>query len=86
MLIFNTLLEQARELRRKQTPARLVIELDGAPHAEPDRREADSARDNNMRAEGHTVLRFWNAQVLNETETVLCQIAACLPGAEGAAM
>jgi very-short-patch-repair endonuclease len=113
---FVSLLEQARELRRRQTPAeellwellrgrrlggakfrrqhqfgpyicdfycheaRLVIELDGAPHADPDRREADSARDRNLRAEGLTVLRFWNAEVLHGIETVLRQIAAYLPG------
>lgn len=49
--------------------ARLCIELDGGQHAEqPDR---DSNRDAMLHAQGIHTLRFWNNQVLSETEGVL---------------
>ncbi len=109
---FSTLLEQARELRRRQTPAEellwqllrgrklagakfrrqhqfgryvcdfycheagLVVECDGAPHQNPEQRAADHERDDNMRAEGLAVLRYWNDEVLNDTERVIHEIAA----------
>lgn len=48
--------------------AKLVIEADGGQHAESRR---DSARDAWLASEGFRVLRFWNDQILRETEAVL---------------
>ena len=48
---------------------RLVIELDGSQHAE--QTEYDSQRDRCLRANGFTVLRFWNNDVLENIEGVL---------------
>jgi very-short-patch-repair endonuclease len=54
-------------------PARkLVIELDGTQHAEPERAEADRLSDARMAALGWTVLRFWNDDVLRDVDGV-CQ-------------
>jgi adenine-specific DNA-methyltransferase len=47
----------------------LVIELDGGQHAE--QKTYDDQRTAFLRSQGLTVLRFWNNQVLNETEAVL---------------
>ncbi|MEW5770082.1 MAG: DUF559 domain-containing protein [Pseudomonadota bacterium] len=48
---------------------RLAIELDGGQHAE--RTEQDGKRDAFLLARGMRVLRFWNNQVLGETQAVL---------------
>jgi very-short-patch-repair endonuclease len=55
---------------------KLVIELDGGQHAE--NVEYDKERDAWLRSEGYTVLRFWNNQMMNETESVLEQIRFAL--------
>lgn len=47
----------------------LVIELDGGQHAEQE--GYDRRRDQWLREQGFTVLRFWNNEVMNETEAVL---------------
>ena len=48
---------------------KLVIELDGGQHAE--QVAADRERDAWLEAQGFRVLRFWNNQVLGETDAVL---------------
>lgn len=47
----------------------LVVEVDGGHHSE--QLAYDYRRDAYLKSEGFTVLRFWNNQVLNETEAVL---------------
>ena len=51
--------------------AGLVIELDGGQHAESER---DDRRDAWLGQQGLRVIRFWNNQVLQETESVLSVI------------
>ncbi|AXQ28405.1 endonuclease domain-containing protein [Solimonas sp. K1W22B-7] len=51
---------------------RLVIELDGGQHN--DNEAYDNQRDQWFVAEGFTVLRFWNHEVMQQTEAVLEQI------------
>ncbi|MDE3739795.1 endonuclease domain-containing protein [Pseudomonas resinovorans] len=46
----------------------LVVEVDGGQHLES---ESDKSRDTWMARRGFTVLRFWNHEVLLETEAVL---------------
>ncbi|TBR17913.1 endonuclease domain-containing protein [bacterium] len=48
---------------------RLVVELDGGQHSE--RREYDERRTRFLEDEGFRVLRFWDNEVLDETEGVL---------------
>ena len=56
--------------------ARLVIEVDGGQHAEDE--ERDERRTAWLAGRGFRVLRFWNTEVLQETEGVLETIyAAC---------
>jgi very-short-patch-repair endonuclease len=45
---------------------RLIIELDGSHHQE--QQAYDQRRTRFLEAEGFRVLRFWNHQVLGETE------------------
>ncbi|WP_303905497.1 endonuclease domain-containing protein [Thiohalomonas denitrificans] len=47
----------------------LVIELDGGQHAE--QTAQDARRDAWLKMQGYQVLRFWNNEVLQETEVVL---------------
>lgn len=47
----------------------LIIELDGGQHA--DQTDYDQQRDAWLRTKGYTVLRFWNNEVLQQTEAVL---------------
>lgn len=51
--------------------ARLVIELDGSQHFEPEHQFKDQQRDAALAAMGLHVLRFDNLQVLKETEAVV---------------
>ncbi|NNJ11958.1 endonuclease domain-containing protein [Chloroflexales bacterium ZM16-3] len=55
---------------------RLIIEIDGAIHA--DQVEYDQERTVYLVAEGYTVLRFSNQQVLHERNAVLTRIQAAL--------
>lgn len=51
---------------------RLAVELDGGQHAE--QKEYDQKRDADLNKMGIKVLRFWNHQMLNQTEDVLTAI------------
>jgi len=52
----------------------LVIEVDGGPHAE--NKEQDIRRSAYLTRMGYQVFRFWNNQVIQETEGVLEAILA----------
>jgi very-short-patch-repair endonuclease len=56
--------------------ARLVIEVDGGQHAEQS--EADAMRTIFLNEAGFQVIRFWNNQVLGETEAVLDRVLLAL--------
>lgn len=58
--------------------ARLAIELDGGVHALPEQSWRDSQRTRALEAEGIHVLRFWNHEVLKNTEGVLETILQAL--------
>ncbi|MBF6025858.1 endonuclease domain-containing protein [Lysobacter niastensis] len=53
--------------------ARLIIELDGGQHAGSGR---DASRTASLENEGYRVLRFWNNDVLTQTDAVLAAIVA----------
>ena len=57
---------------------RIVIELDGGQHADPEHRSRDAARDRWLRAQGFDVLRFWDSDVLADPEAVLSAILSAL--------
>ncbi|MER9299986.1 DUF559 domain-containing protein [Mesorhizobium sp. M0621] len=56
---------------------KLVVELDGSQHAES---PYDRRRDEFMRGEGFSVLRFWNVDVLKSPRSVCGTILAALEG------
>jgi very-short-patch-repair endonuclease len=56
----------------------IVIEVDGGQHAENE--ELDIQRSAYLNEMGYRVLRFWNNQVLQETEAVLEAIFAIIAG------
>ena len=51
--------------------ARLVVEVDGSQHAISN---SDTARDAYLAAHGYRVVRYWNNEVLGNTEGVLEEI------------
>jgi very-short-patch-repair endonuclease len=51
--------------------SRLVIEVDGGQHGEPDAQHTDDGRDAWMESHGYRVLRFWNHDVLTDTDSVV---------------
>ena len=53
---------------------RLVIEVDGGVHDEPDQRNHDTARDAHLTAAGFTVLRFPNDRVFRDLDAVIADI------------
>jgi len=56
--------------------ARLVIEVDGGQHAV--QAEADAKRTAYLRKQGYRVIRFWNHDVLENTDGVVEAIAEIL--------
>jgi len=54
---------------------RLIIEADGSQHAD---NRNDGRRDAYLRAQGFRLLRFWNNDVLGDSETVATAINAAL--------
>jgi len=50
---------------------KLIIELDGSQHALPEELLKDSQRSEWLEKEGYSVLRFWDNEVLTNTEGVL---------------
>ncbi|AWM04988.1 endonuclease domain-containing protein [Bradyrhizobium amphicarpaeae] len=56
---------------------RLVIEIDGSQHAESQR---DVARDAALSAEGFSIARYWNNEVLQQPTSVLEDVLAKLAG------
>ncbi|MBL8652544.1 MAG: endonuclease domain-containing protein [Sphingopyxis sp.] len=63
--------------------AKLVIEVDGGQHAEA--ASYDARRTEFLQAQGLTVLRFWNNDVLANTQGVMETISLSLREREGAA-
>lgn len=59
------------------TRARLAVEADGGQHAES---RHDARRDAFLREQGWRVLRFWNAEILDQPGTVADIILAALLG------
>ena len=55
---------------------RMVIEVDGGQHSTE--KERDNERDKWLEGKGYKVLRFWNNEVLANTEGVLDIIRDCL--------
>ena len=55
--------------------ARLVMEVDGSQHADSAR---DKKRDEDLRARGFQVLRFWNNEVLNNADGVAETVLAAV--------
>jgi len=53
--------------------AKLIIEIDGGQHA-----EESSRREDWLKARGYRVIRFWNNDVLANTEGVLLKIKEAL--------
>ena len=56
---------------------KLVVEIDGSQHADS---QYDRRRDEFMRAQGYSVLRFWNTDVLKHRTSVCETILAALDG------
>ena len=54
----------------------LIIEIDGGQHA--NQAEYDSARTQWLESQGFRVMRFWNNQVLRETDGVVAVILEAL--------
>ncbi len=64
---------------------KLVVEVDGGGHAEREQIAADNVRTRFLESQGYRVLRFWNNDVLKDTEAVMTIIYDALNGAAGAA-
>ncbi len=57
---------------------KLVIELDGEVHNAKETLQYDLARTEKLKEYDITVIRFWNSEVINQTEKVLEKIAEYL--------
>ncbi len=54
--------------------ARIAIELDGTQHGDPERAQADAKRTHWLESRGYQVLRFWNHDVIFQTDAVVFEI------------
>ncbi len=52
----------------------LAIELDGGGHAEDEQIAYDKAREKILNGSGIRIIRFWNHEFLNNTDTILEEI------------
>ncbi|MGH8369737.1 MAG: endonuclease domain-containing protein, partial [Gammaproteobacteria bacterium] len=57
---------------------RLIVEVDGGQHAIKKNSMLDRTRINFLEDRGFSVLRFWNNEVMNSTESVLASILYAL--------
>jgi len=57
---------------------KLILEIDGNPHKKIEIKINDNQRTLWLRDEGFKVLRFWNADILNDVEGVLEKIKGVL--------
>ena len=57
---------------------KLIIELDGGQHNEEQVKEKDEQRTKWLESEGYKVLRFWDNDVLSNTEGVILLIQEAL--------
>jgi len=57
---------------------KLIVELDGGQHGDPEQGARDRVRSAWLESEGYRVLRFWNHEVLMNMEGVLGVIAQAL--------
>jgi very-short-patch-repair endonuclease len=53
---------------------KLILEIDGNPHKQTETRMNDYQRTLWLKGEGFRVLRFWNADILNDAKGVLEKI------------
>jgi very-short-patch-repair endonuclease len=60
--------------------AKLLIELDGGQHSQDAVAARDERRTRWLEAEGYRVIRFWNAELLDNLDGVLDTIYAALYG------
>jgi len=58
--------------------ARLIVELDGEPHLDEDRRSKDMTRDLWLRSQGFRVMRFTNDEMLGNPLRVMSAITEAL--------
>ena len=56
--------------------AKLIIELDGSQHAEPENIAYDAIRTQYLQSLGYRVLRFWNGEVLKNRNGIMDAILA----------
>ncbi len=49
---------------------RLIVEVDGSQHGEHEERRVDAARTKRLEADGWTILRFWNGDILRDIDNV----------------
>jgi very-short-patch-repair endonuclease len=56
----------------------LIVELDGGQHA--DQQTSDARRTRFLEIEGYHLIRFWNHEVLRDTDAVVERILATLRG------
>ena len=62
---------------------KLVIEVDGGQHNEPEVETLDKERTAWLEGEGYKVLRFWNSEVIGNIEGVMARISEALEGRVG---
>jgi very-short-patch-repair endonuclease len=60
--------------------AKLAIELDGGQNNEPQQANYDQQRTENLEELGIRVIRFWNGEVLQDTQAVMVAIERMLAG------
>jgi very-short-patch-repair endonuclease len=64
--------------------AKLLIEVDGGQHGEPENANRDEARTCRLEAEGYRVIRFWNNEIMSNIDGVMEAIYGVVYGGSNA--
>jgi very-short-patch-repair endonuclease len=59
--------------------AKVIVEIDGAQHGEPENALRDERRTEFLDSRGYRVLRFWNVEVMEGLEEVVATILRAAP-------
>lgn len=59
--------------------SKIVIEIDGGQHNFGEQKQKDILRDEFLKSQGFTILRFWNTDITQNLDGVLTKIKSCPP-------
>jgi very-short-patch-repair endonuclease len=57
---------------------KLIIEIDGGHHLDPDKSKNDKERTLWLQSQGYTILRFWNSSIIADPDSAILKVREIL--------